>query len=68
MTTKVDSLLMEGTQDYKTYDIYREVSSPTAMLSSLFGVVSHAAAKGLCVAQFDVKQAFTQTPKPKDHI
>ena len=37
------------------------------MLSSLFGVVSHAAATGLCVAQFDVKQAFTQTPMPKDH-
>ena len=50
------------TQDYSEYDIYREVSAPTAMLSSLFGVVSFAAAKGKAVAQFDVKQAFTQTP------
>jgi hypothetical protein len=51
-----------STQDYSEYDIYREVSAPTAMLSSLFGVVSFAAAKGKAVAQFDVKQAFTQTP------
>jgi len=51
-----------STQDYSEYDIYREVSAPTAMLSSLFGVVSFAAANGKAVAQFDVKQAFTQTP------
>jgi len=53
-------------QKYSEYDIYREVSAPTAMLSSLFGVVSYAAAKGKAVAQFDVKQAFTQTPMKPD--
>lgn len=51
-------------QDPTEYDIYREISTPTAMLSSFFGVVAHAAATGRAVASFDVKQAYTKAPMP----
>ena len=52
-------------QDITEYDIYREVSSPTAGLSSFFAVAANAAAKKLKVATFDVKQAYTKAPMPK---
>jgi len=35
-------------QDIRDYDIYREISTPTASLSSLFAVSAHAAAKHRC--------------------
>lgn len=53
-------------QDVRDYDIYREISTPTASLSSLFAVAAHAAAKGLAVASFDIKMAYTKAPMPKD--
>ena len=53
-------------QDISQYDIYREVSSPTASLSSFFAVAAHAAAKGLAVGSFDVKQAYLKAPMPRD--
>ena len=52
-------------QDISQYDIYREVSTPTAGLSSFFAVAAHAAAKGLAVGSFDVKQAYLKAPMPK---
>jgi len=53
-------------QDRGKYDIYREISTPTASLSSFFAVAAHAAAKGLAIGSFDVKQAFTKAPMPAD--
>ena len=52
-------------QDITDYDIYREVSTPTAGLSSLFSVAAYAAAKGLAVGSFDAKQAYLKAPMPK---
>ena len=52
-------------QDISDYDIFREVSTPTASLSSLFSVAAHAAAKGLSVGSFDIKMAYTKAPMPK---
>ena len=52
-------------QDVTQYDIYREISTPTASLSSLFAVASHAAAKGLAIGSFDIKQAYLKAPMPK---
>lgn len=46
-----------------SFPTYSDVEVQNSIMSlSLFGVVSYAAAKGKAVAQFDVKQAFTQTP------
>jgi hypothetical protein len=53
-------------QKVDQYDIYREISSPTASLSSLFAVAAHAAAKRLAIGSFDVKMAYTKAPMPKD--
>jgi len=53
-------------QDISQYDIYREISTPTASLSSLFAVASHAAANGLAIGSFDIKQAYLKAPMPKD--
>ena len=53
-------------QDVTQYDIYREISTPTASLSSLFAVASHAAVNGLAIGSFDIKQAYLKAPMPKD--
>jgi hypothetical protein len=53
-------------QDRGKYDIYREISTPTASLSSFFAVAAHAAPKNLAIGSFDVKQAFTKAPMPAD--
>jgi hypothetical protein len=52
-------------QHISDYDIFREVSTPTASLSSLFSVAAHAAAKGLAIGSFDIKMAYTKAPMPK---
>ncbi len=51
-------------QNIESYDIYREVTAPTASLSSLFSVAAYGASKDL--ASFDIKMAFTQAPMPKN--
>ena len=51
-------------QDREKYDIYREISTPTASLSSFFAVAAHAASRNLAIGSFDVKQAFTKAPMP----
>lgn len=53
-------------QDRDKYDIYREISTPTASLSSFFAVAAHAASRNLAIGSFDVKQAFTKAPMPSD--
>ena len=53
-------------QDRGKYDIYREISTPTASLSSFFAVAAHTASKNLAIGSFDVKQAFTKAPMPAD--
>ena len=53
-------------QDRGKYDIYREISTPTASLSSFFAVAAHAASRNLAIGSFDVKQAFTKAPMPID--
>jgi hypothetical protein len=47
-------------QNVSQYDIYREISTPTASLLSLFAV------KRLAIGSFDVKMAYTKAPMPKD--
>jgi hypothetical protein len=45
-------------QDTSIYDFYKEISSPTAFLSSMLAVISNAAAKGKKAMSLDVGQAF----------
>ena len=51
-----------GHKDPTEYDIYREVSAPTARLSSFFAVACYAASKNLRVMTFDVSMAFIKAP------
>ena len=53
-------------QDVSDYDIFREVSTPTASLSSLFSVAAHAATKRLAIGSFDINKAYTKAPIPKN--
>jgi hypothetical protein len=53
-------------QDVSQYNIFREVSSPTASLPSFFAVAAHAAAKCLTVGSFHVKQAYLKAPMSRD--
>ena len=45
-------------QDHDEYDIYREISSPTANVSSVLAVIANASTKGLKIMTLDIGQAY----------
>ena len=45
-------------QDHDAYDIYREISSPTANVSSVLAVIANESRKGLKIMTLDIGQAY----------